>query len=133
FCRFMGIRLGVRRVRVGADRRRIFGNDGWKGVSMFKRVASILFSLAFVLSLSACGGTKEDDADEEAAPKATTSTAASAPAAGAAAPAAAPAAGGATVTGKVAFTGAAPAKEQIKMDADAFCKSAHGEPVYTQE
>ena len=97
---------------------------------MFKRVASVLFSMAFVLSLSACGGTKEDDAEEEAAPKATTSTAAaSAPAA----PAAAPVSGGATVTGQVAFTGAPPAKEQIKMDADAFCKSAHGEPVYTQE
>ena len=40
-------------------------------------------------------------------------------------PPSAPAAGGATVTGKVAFAGTAPAKEPIKMDADAFCKSAH--------
>lgn len=101
---------------------------------MFKRLLYVLFSVAFALSFSACGGSKEDEAKEEAAPKATTSTAAaSAPAAGAAAPAAAPAAGGATVTGKVAFTGAAPAKEQIKMDADAYCKGAHAEPVYTQE
>src|SRR5258708_25758038 len=98
---------------------------------MFKRVMYVLVAVAFALSFSACGGNKEDDADEEAAPKATTSTAAaSAQAAGAAAPAAA---GGATVTGKVAFSGAAPAKEQIKMDADAFCKSAHAEPVYTEE
>lgn len=98
---------------------------------MFKRLLYVLFSVAFVLSFSACGGSKEDETKEEAAPKATTSTAAaSAPAAGAAAPAAA---GGATVTGKVAFTGAAPAKEQIKMDADAYCKGAHAEPVYTQE
>jgi plastocyanin len=98
---------------------------------MFKRVMYVLFSVAFALSFSACGGSKEDDAEEETAPKATTTTAAaSAPAAGAAAPAAA---GGATVTGKVAFSGTAPAKEQIKMDADAFCKSAHAEPVYTEE
>lgn len=99
---------------------------------MFKRISYVLFALVFALSFSACGGSKEDDAEEEAAPKATTSTAASAPAGGAA-PAAAPAAGGATVTGKVAFSGAPPAKEQIKMDADAYCKSAHAEPVYTQE
>jgi plastocyanin len=96
---------------------------------MFKRVLYVLFSMALVLSFSACGGKKEDEAEEEAAPKATTTAAASAPA-GAAAPAAA---GGATVTGRVAFTGAAPAREQIKMDADAYCKGAHAAPVYTQE
>ena len=95
---------------------------------MLKRGACVLLSLAFALTFFACGG-KEEDEEEAAAPKATTSTAAGP----AAAPAAAPATGGATVTGKVTFTGAAPAKEQIKMDADAFCKGAHSEPVYTQE
>ncbi len=94
---------------------------------MFKRVTCVLLSLAFVLSFVACGGKKEEE-EEEMAPKAAATTAPST-----SAPAAAPAAGGATVTGKVAFTGAAPAKEQIKMDADAFCKAAHAEPVYTQD
>jgi hypothetical protein len=37
------------------------------------------------------------------------------------------------VTGKVAFDGAAPSMPQIKMDADAFCKSEHKEPVYEEE
>ena len=85
--------------------------------------------------LNACGGRSDEDALMEDESTTTTSTAtgtAAAPAAGAAAPATggAPAAGGATVTGKVAFDGAAPAMPQIKMDADAFCKSEHKEPVY---
>ncbi|HEX5855530.1 MAG TPA: hypothetical protein VFZ57_07910, partial [Thermoanaerobaculia bacterium] len=121
--------VGVRRVRMGADRRQTIGNDGSKGVLMFKRVLFVFVSVALALGFSACGGNKEDDAEEETASKATTTTAASAPAA-AAAPAAA---GSATVTGKVTFTGAAPAKEQIKMDADAFCKGAHAAPVYTED
>ncbi|HMA17338.1 MAG TPA: carboxypeptidase regulatory-like domain-containing protein, partial [Thermoanaerobaculia bacterium] len=41
--------------------------------------------------------------------------------------------GGATITGKVAFAGTAPTMEKIKMDADAFCKGAHAQAVYTQE
>src|SRR5689334_12725178 len=98
---------------------------------MLKRLLLLAVLLpAFALSVVACGG-KDEDADEDVnatpAPKA-----AAAPAGGSAAPAAA-ATGGSTVTGKVAFTGAAPAKEQIKMDADAFCKSAHSEPVYTED
>src|SRR6266542_332439 len=113
---------------VGADRRRTIGNNGSKGVLMFKRVTYVLLSVAFVLTFVACGGEKEEEA-----PKGAATTAANAPAAASAAPAAAPAAGGATITGKVAFTGAAPGKEQIKMDADAYCKGAHAEPVYTQE
>src|SRR6266545_4439133 len=113
---------------VGADRRRTIGNNGSKGVLMFKRVTYVLLSLAFVLTLVACGGKKEEEEEEEA-PKAAATTAASAPSAASAAPAA----GGATITGKVAFTGTAPAKEQIKMDADAYCKGAHAEPVYTQD
>ncbi len=97
---------------------------------MSKRLLSILLTASFLLVLTACGGKEEDE--EEAAPKAAASTA-SAPAASSAAPAAVPAGGGATLTGKVAFSGAAPQLEQIKMDADAYCKSAHSAPVYTQE
>ncbi len=96
---------------------------------MVKRVFLVLLAAAFVVTLSACGGKKEE-AEEETA---TTSTAAKAPAAAAPAAPSAPAAGGATLTGKVTFSGTAPAKEQIKMDADAYCKGAHAEPVYTQE
>ncbi len=95
------------------------------------RALLILLAGAVSLTLAACGGGKEEDAlDEESAP--TTSTASTA-APAAAAPAAAPAAGGATLTGKVTFAGTAPAKEVIKMDADAYCKAAHATPVYTQE
>lgn len=98
---------------------------------MLKRSLLLLLIPAFTLTLAACGG-KDEDAEEE---NETTPAAksAAAPAAAGAAPAAAPAAGGATVTGKVTFAGAPPAKEQIKMDADAFCKAAHSAPVYTEE
>lgn len=98
---------------------------------MFKRMSCVLLSLVFVLAFSACGGKKEEE--EEAPPQQAATTAASAPAATSAAPAAAPAAGSGTITGKVTFAGTPPAKEQIKMDADAYCKSAHAEPVYTQD
>jgi hypothetical protein len=96
---------------------------------MFKRALFLLLLAAAPLSFLACGGQKDDDAlmEDAGSEKATASTAAAAPAA------AAPATGGATVTGKVNFEGAAPTMAQIKMDADAFCKSEHKEPVYEQE
>jgi hypothetical protein len=99
---------------------------------MLKRALFLCLVTAASLSLLRCGGQKDEDAlmEDEGSKTATTSTA-SAPAAGA--PAAAPAAGGATLTGKVAFDGTAPAMNPIKMDADAFCKSEHKEPVYEQE
>ena len=99
---------------------------------MFKRCLYLLLLVpALTLTLVACGGKDEDaDADEDTTPAAKSASGTAAPAA---ASAAAPAAGGATITGKVAFAGAAPAKEQIKMDADAFCKAAHSGPVYTEE
>ena len=96
---------------------------------MLKRLLLLAILLpAFTLALTACGG-KDEDAEEEATPA---PKAAAAPAAGgsAAAPAAA---GNSTVTGKVAFAGAAPSKEQIQMGADAYCKAAHNEPVYTED
>jgi plastocyanin len=96
---------------------------------MFKRAFYFLLVTAVTLSLAACGG-KEDD-EEEAPAKAAASTGTSAAPAGTSA--AAPAAGSASVTGKVTFAGAAPQNEQIKMDADAYCKAAHSAPVYAQE
>jgi plastocyanin len=101
-----------------------------EGDSMSKRLTTVLLALAVALTFAACGS-KEDEDEEAAAPAKAPASSAAAPAA--AAPAAAPAGGGATVTGKVAFAGTAPAREQIKMDADAYCKGAHAEPVYTQE
>jgi plastocyanin len=94
---------------------------------MIQRAFCLLLLTVFTLSLAACGG-KEDE-EEEAPPKAAATTGTST------APSAAPAAatGGATVTGKVAFAGSAPQLEQLKMDADAYCKAAHAAPVYSQE
>jgi hypothetical protein len=96
---------------------------------MFKRSLYLpLLAMALTLSLVACGGKDEDaDTDEDTTPVAKSASSSAAPAAPAAA------VGGATVTGKVSFTGGPPAKELIKMDADAFCKAAHSEPVYTEE
>jgi plastocyanin len=93
----------------------------------------LLLTALVSVGFFACGGGKEEDAleDEETASPATSTAAA--PATGAPAPAAAPATGGATVTGKIVFAGTAPAMEQIKMDADAFCKAAHSAPVSSQE
>ena len=101
---------------------------------MLKRALYLCLLTSATLALLACGGKKDEDAlmeDEGAAKPAASASTAAAPAAGA--PAAAPAAGGATVTGKVNFEGTAPAMAPIKMDADAFCKSEHKEPVYEQE
>jgi plastocyanin len=104
---------------------------------MFKRGLFLFLLTAASLSFLYCGGQKEEDAlMEDEGSKSTASSSAAAPAgAPAAAPAAAaaPATGGATVTGKVNFDGAAPQMAQIKMDADAYCKSEHKEPVYEQE
>ncbi|MGH9315619.1 MAG: carboxypeptidase regulatory-like domain-containing protein [Thermoanaerobaculia bacterium] len=98
---------------------------------MSKRLFSVLTALTFCLVFTACGG--QEEAEEETEAPATGSKATTSVPGAPAAPAAAPATGGAAVSGRVAFTGTAPAKEQIKMDADAFCKAAHSEPVYTQE
>lgn len=100
---------------------------------MFKRTLPLWIALVACLALSvACGGKKDEDALMEDESKGTAAKAAPA-AAPASAPAAAPVAGGATLTGKVAFEGAAPRMELIKMEADAFCKAEHKEPVYSQE
>ncbi len=102
---------------------------------MVKRALVLLLTLVVPISFIACGGGKDEDEllQEEATPApAAAAPAAGAPAAGASA--AAPAAtGSATLTGKVAFQGTAPTMEKIKMEADAFCKSAHTTPVYSQE
>src|SRR6266540_5589614 len=100
---------------------------------MLKRGLFLLLVASVSVCLLACGGKKDEDAlmEEEGSKPAATSGTAAAPAT--AAPAAAPAAGGATVTGKVNFEGTAPAMAAIKMDADAYCKAEHKEPVYEQE
>jgi len=53
----------------------------------------------------------------------------------AAAPAqpAAPAAGSAAIRGTVKFTGTAPKRSRVQMDADPVCQQQHAEPVYTEE
>jgi len=102
---------------------------GSKEMLMFKRILFLVPALLACIVLAvACGGKKDEDALMEEESKAP--AAKSAPAS---APAAAPAAGGATLTGKVSFEGAAPKMDAIKMDADAFCKAEHKEPVYSQE
>src|SRR5512143_823077 len=95
-----------------------------------KRLLFAFLACTLVFSLAACGGRKEEDEDLEAR-KAPPSTGAAAPAP--AAPAAAPATGGATITGKVAFSGTPPKNDEIQIGADAYCKSAHSTPVYTQD
>src|SRR5262249_34407940 len=102
---------------------------------MLQRALILLFGAATALSLTACGGKSDEDTLLENETTTTTATNTTAAPAGAppAAPAAAPATGGATVTGKVAFDGTAPPMPQIKMDADAYCKGEHKEPVYEQE
>lgn len=40
---------------------------------------------------------------------------------------------GGTVSGKVSFTGTAPAPQQINMNADPTCASLHKEPIFTEE
>jgi len=97
---------------------------------MSNRALILLLSSALSLSLLACGGKKDEDAllegEEETAEPAAGTAAAPAPAAPAPA-------GSATVTGKIAFQGTAPRMEKLKLDADAFCKAAHAEPIYAQE
>src|SRR5262249_31135988 len=91
----------------------IFRENALKGDLMFKHLSLALMIGVLAIALRACGGRKEDE-EEEAPPAksaAGASTGAPAPApANAAAPAAAPA-GGATITGKVTFTGTAPQNE----------------------
>src|SRR5579859_7972505 len=82
----------------------------------------ISFGAASLLLFSGCGGSKETTE----APKTETP---------AAAPAAAPAddANAATVTGKVAFEGTAPAMKTLSMDATPACARAHTTPQKSQE
>ena len=72
--------------------------------------------LACVLSLAGCGGGEKTEA-----PK----TAESTPAAGAGGAAAPDEANGGTITGKVAFEGAAPTMKTIDMSANPVCMRAH--------
>jgi hypothetical protein len=84
-----------------------------------------------ILAIGCGGGAKEEaPAFEEKA--ATTASAATGTAAAPAGTAAAPA-GGASIAGKISFSGTAPAMENLKMDADNYCKMNHPTPVKSQE
>jgi len=94
-----------------------------------------LATLALPIAVG-CGGGSKDEApafDAGNPPATTTTTTTTTAAASAGAPAAAAPAGGATVSGKVALAGAAPAMENLKMDADNYCKSNHPDAVKSQE
>jgi plastocyanin len=93
-----------------------------------------LAAIALPILAIGCGGGAKEEApafEEKGAATATTATAPSATATAAAA--AVPAAGGATVTGKVSLSGNPPAMENLKMDADNYCKTNHPTPVKSQE
>ena len=79
--------------------------------------------LALALSLAGCGGSKEESTASKA-PEAT------APTGGTATP---DEVNGATVTGKVAFTGTAPVMKNIDMSANPACEHAHTTPVKSEE
>src|SRR5207302_1869938 len=92
---------------------------------MMKRIAIVLLSCSLAL---ACGKGKEakeeeEGTDDQALQTATTATAGTAAAQPAAA--AAPTAEGATITGMVKLTQAAPAMPAIQMSADPYCASQH--------
>ena len=81
----------------------------------FRLTALCAAALMGAALLTGCGGKDDNDADR---PK-------SARAAGAAKDGAAGATGAASITGKIVFEGAAPAAEEFKMSADAFCAKSH--------
>jgi plastocyanin len=85
----------------------------------------ITFGAAAALLLAGCGGSKEEaKKDEAAAPAAST----------AAGSAAAPdEANGATITGKVVFSGAKPAMKSLDMSANPVCARAHSTPQKSEE
>jgi hypothetical protein len=76
--------------------------------------------LALAALPAACGG----GASDQAAPPTTTAAAPGAPAAGPA--------GNGTISGKVSFTGTAPAPEKVKVAADPKCQSMHPQGLEKQ-
>ena len=93
-----------------------------------------LAALALPIAVG-CGGSKEEapsfDAGNAPAATGTATTAAAQTGTTAAAPAVAT--GGATVSGKVTLAGNPPAMENLKMDADNYCKTNHPTAVKSQE
>jgi plastocyanin len=84
-----------------------------------------LAGLFLALTLAGCGGGGQPAAEQPAGD-------AAAPAAPAATATVDPATAG-TITGKVAFTGQAPNRLRIRMDAVPACTQANPEPVFVQE
>jgi hypothetical protein len=85
---------------------------------MFIRKAITLLAVATLSA--ACGG----GAPEQSAPPSTTAAAPAAPAAGAS--------GNGTISGKVSFTGTAPAPEKVKVAADPKCQAMHPQGLEKQ-
>jgi len=96
-----------------------------------------LATLALPIAIGCGGGSKEEapsfDAGNQPAATGTATTATAQTGTTAAAPAAATPAGGATVSGKVTLAGNPPAMENLKMDADNYCKTNHPAAVKSQE
>src|SRR5215472_15287291 len=99
---------------------------------MSMRKSYWLASLALPILAIGCGGGGKEEAPAFEEKAATTAPAATGTAAAPAGTAAAPA-GGAAIAGKINFTGTAPAMENLKMDADNYCKMNHPTPVKSQE
>ena len=72
---------------------------------------------AIALLLAGCGGGEEKKAEVQPAAEQATYK---------------PTGDEGSITGKIAFTGAAPKLKAIQMDADAFCATRHKEPVYPE-
>ena len=94
-----------------------------------RRMDSVLPIIATVVVAIGCGSGKPQDAaattqqsgpagSAQAVPAATSSSAAH---------------GTATIRGTIHLSGAAPASEKIKMDADPVCQQQHATPVYAEE
>ena len=96
-----------------------------------------LAALALPIAVGCGGGSKEEAPSFDAGNTASTATAPASATTAAGAPAAAPAAatpaGGATISGKVTLAGNPPAMENLKMDADNYCKTNHPTPVKSEE
>lgn len=88
---------------------------------MNRKTLYTITTIALFAFAAGCGGGKKEEVVKE-----------SAPAGGGAAFKVDPATA-ATITGKVSFTGTAPKKVQIRMDAEPDCMKLHSSPTYSQE
>ena len=87
---------------------------------MTRKTLCIIAAFALFAAAAGCGGEKKEEVAKEAAP------------AGGAVFKVDPATA-ATITGKASFTGSAPKKVQIRMDAEPDCMKLHTAPTFSQE